>query len=149
MGEIILLNCSFKFYNNMKVMQKISILIIYFIFSQVYPFVHWHAHEHHDELKVELSVHPPEYPVENHDHEEHSDHAHAHHPNNIQFIGDKNYTTPVKNFKLIISEQIFFSFVTIEYKPHILSHAPLEYPLKFPQDKLLKIIPQRAPPEIC
>ena len=131
----------------MKNFQKISVIILYILFSQVYPFSHWHAHEHQGQIEIELSLHPPEYPVESHIHEDHK--CQSHDQDVTQFIGDRNYTPPAKNLNFKFTEQHFFSTNILAKEPQVLSHNSQENPGKIPENYLTRIFSERAPPKIC
>ena len=131
----------------MKIFIKISVVILYLLFSQVYPFAHLHAHEHQDQIELELSLHPPEFPVENHPHEEHKDESHE--QDDTYFIGDRNYTPSVKNVEFKFIEQHFTSSNILAKGPKELKIILQENPYKTPEYFLDGKLSERAPPHIC
>lgn len=59
--------------------KKINIVILtilYFLFFQVYPVVHFHYHDAHG---IELSVHPVDHCINEESHDHDHDHQHDHH----------------------------------------------------------------------
>ncbi len=80
----------------------ITSLIFYLIFTQVYPVLHVHAHEHHGEIEFQISLHPPELPFEQHEHEDdHHDHEHHEH-DETHFQGSIDYT--IRSHKLLVKD---------------------------------------------
>ena len=57
---------------------KINFLLIFIFFTQISPFIHWHAHEHRGEVDLRVSVHPPEFPIEDNTHDDHHDQVGEH-----------------------------------------------------------------------
>ena len=88
---------------------KFSILLIYFFFAQVYPVVHWHAQEHHGDLELQLSIHPPEIDLENIDHHEQTD---EHEHQDSHYKGDLDYTLQIKTTLAKIISKPFAVFET-------------------------------------
>lgn len=57
---------------------KYFTLASYILFAQAQGFVHFHVHDHHDEVTFRVSVHPPDIPVDDHLPEDHDKHGHHH-----------------------------------------------------------------------
>jgi hypothetical protein len=127
---------------------RISTILIYILFAQVYAIVHWHAHEHDDQIELRLSVHPPEFPLDNHDHDDHHDHEGEHEHEETHFDGDWDYTFPSNTFSLKLAEQPFFTSEFFDYESQVLNRKPQEIPLKIPRHYLPLTIPGRAPPQL-
>jgi len=127
----------------MKSIVKISILLSYIIFAQVYPIVHWHAQEHHDKVELQLSVHPPEVGEDDYDQHNHTD---EHEHEDVHFEGDWDYTLLAKTFSFIIFEQQLPIIEILIDEPQVLNRKPNDIPLKLPHHYLQTAIPDRAPP---
>lgn len=129
---------------------KISIFFIYALFTQVYPVVHWHAQEHHDDVEIQLSFHPPEMNMDNFDHDTHHDQTdkHEHEHENSHIDGDWEYTFQVKNTKSPITVMSFLNFELADIETQVLSKIPKHIPLKIPDQYIPLSFPSRAPPFI-
>ena len=132
---------------SMNISKKISIIILYFFIVHVYSFVHWHAHEHENQIELHISVHPPDLPIHEHNHEDHQ--CHTQHAGESDVLGDWNFTVQKINIK-IFSSDYFVDYNKIpEEKLKVFAGNSPELVLKFPLDDIVKILPQRAPPQIC
>jgi hypothetical protein len=127
---------------------KVSNLLIYILFTQVYPSVHWHAQEHHDDVELKLSVHPPEVIMDNFDHDNHHDQDDGHEHEDTHFDGDRDYIFQAKTISYTFAVKTFKDFVTLDSEPQVLSRIPKYIPLKIPSQHLPLTIPNRAPPFI-
>ncbi len=127
---------------------KISCIFFYLFFAQMYPIVHWHAQEHHDNIDLRLSVHPPEFPIDNHDHDDQEDHASEHEHEDTHFVGDWDYTFRAKTFSFKITVQPLDDIDILNNEPKVLSRKPQDIQLKFTQHYLQVGIPNRAPPQV-
>ncbi|KAA3616771.1 MAG: hypothetical protein D8M58_17340 [Calditrichaeota bacterium] len=125
---------------------KISIILLYIVFAQIYPVVHWHAQEHHDDVAFRLSVHPPEVQLDSFDHDDHNDQADEHEHEDTHFDGDSDYTIHAKTTNSIITAKTLKSYVASEIEPQVLSRIPRYIPLKIPSQYLPLSFPNRAPP---
>jgi hypothetical protein len=128
---------------------RITTIFIYILFAQVYSVVHWHAQEDHDQIELRLSVHPPEVPLDEHDHEDHQNHSGEHEPNDHHFVGDWNYTIPSNTLSFKLAEQPFFISEFFNHKSQVLNRKPQEIPLKLPRHYLPIFLLNRAPPYSC
>ena len=128
---------------------RISSIIIYLLFTQVLSIVHWHADEHHGEIEIRLSVHPPELPIDDHDHEDHHDRPEEHEHNHTHFVGDWDYTFRVNTFSFESAPPLLISIHSLNPKSQILDRTPQDIPLKFTQHYLQVAIPNRAPPQVA
>jgi hypothetical protein len=111
--------------------------------------VHWHAQEHHDKIELHLSVHPPEFPIDNHDHDGQQDHKSEHEHEDTHFVGDWDYTFQTKTFSFKIAVQPLDNIDILNNEPKVLSRKPQDIPLKFTQHYLQVGIPNRAPPQVA
>ena len=129
---------------------KISCLITYLLFALVYPIIHFHAQEHHDEIEIRLSIHPPELISDKHSHDhEHSDehkHTDGHKHDDTHFAGDWDYTLQINSFSFKISEKQLFEVEILDEEHQVLSRKPQDIPLKLPPGFRLLNISERAPP---
>ncbi|KAA3614134.1 MAG: hypothetical protein D8M58_18235 [Calditrichaeota bacterium] len=130
----------------MHIIIKIISLLIYVFFTQVYPVVHWHAQEHQNDVELQISIHPPDVIVDNHDHGEHHGHNDEHEHEDTHFDGDSDYTIHAKTTNSIITAKTFKSYVASEIEPQVLSRIPRYIPLKIPSQYLPLSFPNRAPP---
>jgi hypothetical protein len=124
---------------------KISCLITYIFFTQISPFIHWHVHEHQGEMDFQLSVHPPEFPLENHAHDDHHDGTDEHQHQDTHLDTEQDYTLQVKTLSITATEHtIQIINISDNHKPFILT--PLDIPFKVPRHYLAASLPDRAPP---
>ena len=130
----------------MKNLIRISTILVYILFTQVYSVVHWHAHEDHDQIELRLSVHPPEFPLDDHGHEDHQNDSSEHEPNDHHFVGDWDYTYSSNTISYKLAEKPFFICEFFDHESQVLKRKPQEFPLKLPRHYLPKILPNRAPP---
>ena len=133
----------------MNKISTISSLIFYLLFTQVWSIVHWHADEHHSEIEIRLSVHPPELPIDDHDHEDHHDKPEEHEHNDTHFVGEWDYTFLAKTFSFKLAKPLLVSINSLKYKSQVLNRTPQEIPLKFLRQYLHVAIPNRAPPQVA
>jgi len=133
----------------MKRIITISSIIIYLLFSQVWSIVHWHADEHHGELEIRLSVHPPDLPADDHDHEDHHDKSGEHDHNDTHFVGDWDFTFQAKTTSFKLAETLLVSINNLKSKSQVLNRTPKDIPLKCFRQYLHVAIPNRAPPQIA
>ena len=127
---------------------RIRPLYIYILFTQVYPVVHWHAQEHHDEIEIRLSIHPPEVLLDHSDHDDHHNKNDKHENEDTHFDGDTDYTLQTKTTNSKITAKTIKSYLILEIEPQVLSRIPRFMPLKIPGQYLPLSFPNRAPPLI-
>ncbi len=127
---------------------KISSIIIYLLFTQVWSIVHWHADEHHGEIEIRLSVHPPDLPIDNYDHEDHHDKPEEHEHNDTHFVGYWDYTFRVNTFSFESAPLLLIGIYNLIPKSQVLNRTPQEIPLKYLRQYLHVAIPNRAPPPV-
>ena len=151
MDEVtILIKLKFAQYRlTMKRIIRINSIIIYLLFTQVGSIVHWHADEHHDEIEIRLSVHPPELPIDDHYHEGHHDKPEEHEHNDTHFVGDLDYTFRVNTFNFESAPPLLISINSLIPKSQVLDRTPQDIPLKFTQHYLQVGNPRRAPPPVA
>jgi hypothetical protein len=113
----------------------------------VYSFVHWHAHELENQIELHISVHPPDLPIHEHNHEDH--HCHSQHTGETDIISDWNFTLQKNKIKIKFSAFSLYSFTKLDNRPEIFQYTPLENPHTKLKYCLAKVLPQRAPPKIC
>jgi len=82
-------------------------VIFYILFTQVYPVVHWHAHDDQNEIELHVVVHPPDFPTDGAGHKDHHEHSGAHDQHMSHFDGDWNYTDQSKPAKIQISKYFY------------------------------------------
>ena len=128
---------------------KICVLFVYFLFSQVYPFVHKHAGQDHYDLELNLFLQAPEISDCGHEHESHHPHAHEHAHHDAHFLGDWEYTFQMPVMFFSIETPIVICFETPLEETSVLIGKPQDIPLKLPRDYLTGILPDRAPPQFC
>ncbi len=128
---------------------RISSIIIYLLFTQVWSIVHWHADEHHGEIEIRLSVHPPEFPIDDYDHEDHHDKPEEHEHDDTHFVGNWDYTFQAKTFSFKLAEPLLVSIKSLKYKSQVLNRTPQEIPQKYLRQYLHVAIPNRAPPPVA
>jgi hypothetical protein len=128
-------------------MIKTGSILIYILFAQVYPVVHWHAYQHHDGLELRLSVHPPEFPVDTERHDSHDKQSDSHEHEHVHFEGNWEYTFQIKIFSTVISKQFYPNIDSADIEQRILNRQPLDIPLKIPGHYLPLTISDRAPPQ--
>ncbi len=128
---------------------RISSIIIYLLFTQVWSIVHWHADEHHGEIEIRLSVHPPELPIDDHDHKDHHDRPEEHEHNHTHFVGDWDYTFRVNTFNFESAPPLLIGIYSLVPKSQVLDRTPQNIPPKFTQYYLQVSIPNRAPPPVA
>lgn len=81
-------------------------LFIFLVFTQVYPIIHVHTHEHDGDYVFKLSTHPPELPQSHHNDDHHHDRdEHKHEDKHFQ--SEDNYTS--RTYKLSLKEIIQFT----------------------------------------
>jgi hypothetical protein len=129
----------------MKILQRISIIILYILFSQVYPFAHLHIQEQQEEFKLRMSVHPPDFPFNKNNHHHQSD-EHGH--EDTHFDGDWDHTFQLKTFNSEITKQLYVNFEILDVEQKIQIYQPLNLPQKIPRHYLPLTIPDRAPPDL-
>lgn len=127
----------------------INSIIFYLLFTQVWSIVHWHADEHHGEMEIRLSVHPPELPIDDHNNEDHHDKTEEHGHKNTHFIGDWDYTFQSKTLSFKLAEPLLVNINNFKSKSQVLNCAPQEIPLKCFRKYLHAAIPNRAPPQVA
>jgi hypothetical protein len=128
---------------------KISSIIIYLIFTQVWSVVHLHADERHGEIEIRLSVHPPDLPIDDHDHEDHHDKSEEHEHTDTHFVGDCDYTFRINTFNFESAPPLLIGVSSLIPKSQVLDRTPQDIPLKITQHYLQIAIPNRAPPQIA
>ena len=133
----------------MKNFIKISSVIFYILLTQVYPGLHWHAHEHHDEVELTLSIHPPELPVDEHDQSGQHDHRGDHDHEKTHFSGNWDYTFQSRTLRINSTVQQILAVVDAD--PGLQIYIPLqeEQPSNFHHDYISRALSQRAPPLYC
>ena len=129
----------------MKNLIKTSITFLYIFFAQVYPIVHWHPDEHQDDMELRLSVHPPDFPVDDHNHQHPDEHEH----DDSHFVGNWDYTIQSNTFDLNLAEKHFVKYESFTYESQVLNRKPQDIPLKLPRHFLSKFLLNRAPPNTC
>jgi hypothetical protein len=128
----------------MKNKLKISTFLLCIIITLVYPFVHWHAHEHHDGIELQLSIHPPEFmEISNH-----QNHTESHEHNIVHFDVDWDYTFQINTVNTLIATHSQYNIYEIILEPQVIIRKPLAIPLKFPSNYLRVVSPDRAPPAL-
>jgi hypothetical protein len=125
---------------------KITLLLIYVFFTQVYPVVHWHAQEHDNDVELCLSVHPPQVLFANFDHNNHHDQPDADEHEDNHFECDWEYTFQSKTIDSAISFKALYDSETQDFEPQPLNRVPRHFPLKFTSQYLSLTAPNRAPP---
>ncbi len=88
----------------------ITSLVIYLMFTQVYPVVHVHAHEHHGEVDIQFSVHPPQIVLEDHDHEKDHHRSDSHDHQETHVSSDWDFT--IRVHKVVVREIALVYVVT-------------------------------------
>jgi hypothetical protein len=126
---------------------KISCIIIYLLFTQVWSIVHWHADERHGKIEIRLSVHPPDLLIDDHDHEDHHDTPEEHEHDDTHFVGDWDYTYRVNTTIIESASPLLICIYSLIPESQVLDRAPQDIPLKFTQHYLQVVIPNRAPPQ--
>ena len=128
----------------MKISKQISIIIFSFLIAHVYSFVHWHAHEDENQIEIHLSVHPPDLPIHEHHHDNHQ--CHTQHTGESNVLGEWNFTIQKTNPKVYTPDCLFVYYTLPDEKLKVFAVNFPEFDLKLPQNDLIKILPQRAPP---
>lgn len=132
----------------MSTLLKTVIISIYFLFTQIYPIVHLHAQEHHDNIEIHLSIHPSDIRLNNTDHHSRDKANDAHEHEAQHYNGDLDYTFK-PNIKVATYdvETIHLEFTIIEpAKAQVSSRIPKNIPLKIPDPYITCSISKRAPP---
>ncbi len=127
---------------------KVSILVIYILFSKVYPSVHWHAQENHYDLELSLSVHSQEVLVNNLDHDDHQEQTDGHNHEDSHFVGDWAYTFQAKTITAKIAAKAIKGIKLSDPKLQVQDRIQKYVPLKISSHCLSSISPDRAPPFI-
>ena len=127
---------------------KISSIVIYLIFTQVWSVVHLHADERHGEIEIRLSVHPPELAIDDHDHEDHHDKPEEHEHDDTHFVGDWDYTYRVNTYSFESATPLLIGIYSLIPESQELDRSPQEIPLKFTRHYLQVGIPHRGPPPV-
>jgi len=123
---------------------KISTILFYLLFSQVYPILHWHAEKDHGQLELRLSAHSPEQPFECHNHNGHHDHFEEH--DNPHLKCNWENTFQLKTIKIKFADFPSAQINVIDDERQIQSYEPLDIAIKLPQHYLSLTISHRAPP---
>jgi len=127
---------------------KISSLLIYVFFAQIYPIAHCHTQEDHGDGEHRLVVHPEEFHLDNFDHNDDHDPLDNHNHKNVHLNGDWNYTVQVKTFQSSNTIKTIKCIVISIVEPPVLCGIARDEILKT-QDKYLPLsFPNRAPPDI-
>jgi hypothetical protein len=129
---------------NSKVKKQIAplFLLVYFLFAQVYPYLHVHVHSEENQQHVEFTFHP----VDGCDFEHAGEKAHHH--ENDHFQGDWEHTVQKTEVKNSVSLSMFFAENRIQFflpqqHLHFSSFKPLNSRYQYFYD------PLRAPPLSC
>jgi len=133
-------------------MNKITIIIsllFYILFTQVYPVVHWHAHEHQDGIELHLIAHPPEFSADGVNHDKNHEHSDANGHHESHFDGDWNYTLQSKPVRVQFRTQQFFFCEVLNIKSHTILVFTHEVPFLLPRYILPESLSNRAPPSFC
>ena len=125
---------------------KISIIFCYILFAQVYPVVHWHAHEHQDEIELHICTHPPDL-LTNENEADH-DHLCTHEHEDTHFNGDWDYTIQKRTSSLKLAKQLLVSTNILSDPPKVYRQTTQEIEPKLPHDYLQVTFPDRAPPQL-
>ena len=131
----------------MNISKKISIIVLYFLIVHVYSFVHWHAHEHQNQIELHLSVHPPQFPINDHDHKSH--HCHAQDNDEVTVAGNWEFLPQNKKTDFEFPKYPIISYTKLDNKPKIVIHNLVDKQFISTQYYLTEILPQRAPPKTC
>lgn len=124
---------------------KISTFLLGVIITLVYPFVHWHAQEHHDGRELQVSIHPPEF-IEISNQHNHTESQKHHEHNDVHFDIDWDYTFQQNTVNTLIATHLQYIIYEIIIEPQVSIRKPLAIPLKFPSYFLRVVSPDRAPP---
>ena len=126
----------------------IGSILIYILFAQVSPYVHWHAHEHQGEIDLRVSIHPPEIITDIHKHDDHHDQAQEHEHDDFHFIVDSDYINQVKTLTSFFTDHPFIIIDYLVDENQVLDRKPQDIPLKLLWHYLPSIVSYRAPPHI-
>lgn len=133
----------------MKKIFLIYIILSYTVFAQVYPFVHKHAGHNHFDIDLSLVLPDEGISACSHDHpnEDQHSHSHEHAYHDFHFLADWDYTnqSTVLTHAAELQAEVDFEIQFDELTEQIT--VPLDIPLKLPPSCLVKILPDRAPPQ--
>ena len=122
-----------------------SFLFVYFIFSHIHPFIHFHSHQSENQLNVHFCFHPigVECPTETegckHHHEQNECHVHCFaNLNHILLANNKTASGIYQDF-LFPSEQLILSQLYI-------SGSITDSPKLLRSREAISILPARSPP---
>lgn len=131
----------------MNIVLKISLLIMYVLFAQVYPVAHLHMHKCGEETRLTLSNHSPDIPVNDLAHKLYHEHAKNHNHINIHCIGELDYTAQTKSINL----QPFMRLqlcITDMHHPGVVTNIYVQKnPIRIPPQFFPGLLPERAPPK--
>ena len=85
----------------------INCLLFYLAYTQVYPVVHFHAHEHDGETEFQLSVHPPQILLDDHHHQQDHLKSDNHEHQETHVYDDWDYTVRIN--------KIYARNITLDY----------------------------------
>jgi hypothetical protein len=125
---------------------KIASIVVYIFFAQVYPIVHWHPDDHHNDIGLHMSEHSPELPLNDHHHDDHPGHTDELEHGDCFFVSSQDYTIASSTSTLKLITQTYITKNFIDPDSQILNHKPKEVPLNLAKHNLPDILPNRAPP---
>ena len=121
------------------------LFFVYFLFSQVHPFTHFHTYQAENKSKLNFCFHPigEECPIEHerceHHHEQNACHGHC--------ISDMNHILRTDNRVVLRFSQVFF--IPCErpiLKPFNFSITITDPPLPLRPKEVVSLYPCRSPP---
>jgi hypothetical protein len=124
---------------------KTITITVYILFTQVYSVVHWHSDDHRDGIQLEVSIHPPELPVDDF-HNDPGHHTGEDNHDDNHFVGTKDYTFTSTIFPVKIESLSYIIQKNTEQESQVLNRKPRDIPPKLPRENLQEILPNRAPP---
>lgn len=125
---------------------KISIILCYILFAQVYPVVHWHAHDHQGEIELHICTHPPDLLTDKSENDH--DHSCSHEHEDTHFNGDWDYTFKQKTPALKIDKQLVIKINILNDVSKVLKRNPQEIESQLAHYHLTILVPDRAPPQL-
>ncbi len=133
----------------MKKIINIFIIPVFLIFTQIHPIFHWHNHEIHNDVELDLCIQLENQHPDNCKNKNFHAHHDAHKKNETQCTGDWYYTLKVKTKTISHNIQSFFISEAVDDSPQVSNSNHKETPTKLQRSYLQEIFSDRAPPYFC
>ncbi len=133
----------------MKTILKILIVPVYLIFAQIHPLLHWHNHDAHNNVDLDICLQYSEHQENDCGNENYHKHTNVHDHGDAHCTGDWIHISKVKGKSISPGKQFYILHETDYNNNESINPLYLYIPLNPERYYLQDNFSDRAPPRFC